>query len=305
MPERTGPTLDILLATGPFDAALQAAVRARGLTLDRLRAHLARRGVPVALSTLSDWQHGKRRPATAGSLRTVQALEDVLGLRPGTLVRLLVDPPANDPAQQARRRRGLDDRSGDLARLLDRIPGARATTLSDMVSDHQAYTIGPDRRLATLWCRKVIRARHDGIDRYVLRYFGDPGCDADLVDIRPLLNCRLGQVVQTAGIVVAELRFDQRLRAGDAWVFEIEITDPTGQPTTECAHGFRAPDEQYLMEVRFDPATLPVDCHSFAQTDLYERRQRTNDLVLNQHHAVHLLTGGLSGGVVGIGWRWP
>jgi hypothetical protein len=304
MPDRNGPTLDILLTTGPFDAALQAAVRARGLTLDRLRAHLARRGVPVALSTLSDWQHGKRRPAVAGSLPTVQALEDVLGLYPRTLIRLLVDPAADDSAPRTYRRRGLDERSGDLARLLDRIPDARATR-SDMVSDHQACTIGPERRVASLWSRRVIRARYDGVDRYVMRYFGDPGCDADRIDVRPLLNCRLGQVVRDAGIVVAELRFDQRLRAGEAWVFEFEVTDPTGQPTTECAHGFRTPGEQYLMEVRFDPAALPVDCHTFAQTDLYERRQRTGDLTLNRHHAVHLLTSDVAGGLVGIGWRWP
>jgi hypothetical protein len=305
MPERTVPTLDVVLVTGPFDAALRAAVRGRGLTLDRLRAHLARRGVPIALSTLSDWQHGKRRPAVTGSLRTVEALEDVLGLRPGTLVRLLVDPTAKASVRRAHRGRGLDDRSGDLAGLLDRIPGARATS-SDMVSDHQAYTIGPDRRLATLWCRKVIRARYDGVDRYILRYFGDPGCDADKVEIRPVHNCWLGQVVRgRSGIVVAELQFGETLHAGDTWVFEIEIADPTGKPTTECAHGFRAPDQQYLMEVRFDPATLPVDCHSFAQTDLYECRQRTGDLVLNRHHALHLMTGGLAGGVVGIGWRWP
>jgi transcriptional regulator with XRE-family HTH domain len=306
MPERTGSTpLDVLLVTGPFDAALRAAVRGRGLTLDRLRAHLARRGVGIALSTLSDWQHGKRRPAVTGSLHTVQALEEVLGLRPGTLVRLLVDPAAEAPAQRTYRRRGVDERSGDLAGLLDRIPNARAVS-SDKVSDHQLYTIGADRRLATLWSRKVIRARYDGADRYVLRYFGDPGCDADRVEIRPVRNCRLGQVVRSrSGIVVAELEFGEKLAAGDTWVFEIEIADPTGKPTTECAHAFRGPHQQYLMEVRFDPAALPVDCHSFAQTDLYERRQRTGDLVLNRHHELHLLTGGLAGGVVGIGWRWP
>lgn len=305
MPDRTLPSLDVVLATGPFDAALRAAVRGRGLTLDRLRAHLARRGIPIALSTLSDWQHGKRRPALTTSLRTVEALEDVLGLRPGTLVRLLVDPTSTVPTHRPYRRGGVNDRSGGLAGLLDRIPGARATR-SDVLSDHQTYTIGPDRRLATLWCRKVIRARYDGVDRYVLRYFGDPGCDADRIEILPVRNCGLGQVVRDrSGIVVAELQFGEKLHAGDTWVFEIEITDPTGKPTTECAHGFRARSQQYLMEVRFDPAALPVDCHSFAQIDLYERRQRTNDLVLNRHHTLHLLTSGLAGGVVGLGWRWP
>jgi len=301
MPERTLPTLDVVLATGPFDAALRAAVRSRGLTLDRLRAHLARRGVTIALSTLSDWQHGKRRPAVAGSLRTVNALEDVLGLPPRTLSRLLADPAAKGPAH---RRRGLDERSGDLADLLDRIPGARAAR-SDMVSDHQMYSIGPNRRLATLSSRKVVRARYDGVDRHVVRYFGDPGCDADRVELRPVRNCSLGQVVRgRSGIVVAEILFGETLTAGDTWMFELEIIDPVGKPTTHCAHGFRARDQQYLMEVRFDPAALPVDCHTFAQTDLYERRQRTNDLALNRHHALHLMTGGLDGGLVGIAWRW-
>jgi hypothetical protein len=87
-------------------------------------------------------------------------------------------------------------------------------------------------------------------------------------------------------------------------VFEFDIVDPSGTPTTHCAHGFRSRDQQFLMEIRFDPAALPVDCHTFAQTDLYERRQRTHDLTLNRHHALHLMTGGLDGGLVGIAWRW-
>ncbi|NBH07347.1 XRE family transcriptional regulator, partial [Amycolatopsis sp. SID8362] len=34
------PDLGALLREGPFDAALRAAIRARGLSLDRLREHL-------------------------------------------------------------------------------------------------------------------------------------------------------------------------------------------------------------------------------------------------------------------------
>jgi hypothetical protein len=304
MSKGAGSTLDVLLATGPFDVALRTAVRARGLTLDRVRAHLARRGVPVALSTLSDWQHGKHRPAVDRSLRTVEALEEVLDLRPRSLVGLLVGPSGAAPAHGTYRHRGLDDRSGRLAALLDRIPGARAIP-SDVVSDHQAFTIGPDRCLASLWARKVIRARHEGVDRYVMGWLGDPRREVDRLTVRPLVNCRLGQVVwDRSGAVVVELRFDVRLRVGDLWIFEVEITDPTGRPTTELAHAFRAPGQQYLMEVRFQPAALPVDCHSFAQADLYESRQRTGQLALNRNNALHLLATDLDGGLVGLGWRW-
>src|SRR2546423_11318741 len=105
--DATGPAYDVVLHTGPFHDALRAAVGSRGLTLDRLRAHLARRGIPIALSTLSDWQHGKRRPAAEDSLRAVRALEEVLGLHPATLVRLLVAPAAN--AAPCRPHHGLDE----------------------------------------------------------------------------------------------------------------------------------------------------------------------------------------------------
>src|SRR5256885_8599794 len=81
----TEPDLAQLLYTGPFHTALRAAVRERGLTLDRLRAHLARRGIPVGLSSLSDWQHGRRRPRSAASLRAVRALEEILGIPPRSL----------------------------------------------------------------------------------------------------------------------------------------------------------------------------------------------------------------------------
>src|SRR5216117_64978 len=81
-----------LLYAGPFHAAFRAAVHERGLALDRLRAHLAQRGITVGLSSLSDWQQGRRRPCGANSLRAVHALEEILGLPPRSLIRLLVKP---------------------------------------------------------------------------------------------------------------------------------------------------------------------------------------------------------------------
>ena len=79
---RAAAGLDSLLLTGPFHTALRAAIRERGLTLDRLRWHLAQRGIRIGLSTLSLWQHGHSRPERDSSLKAVRALEDVLGLPP-------------------------------------------------------------------------------------------------------------------------------------------------------------------------------------------------------------------------------
>jgi hypothetical protein len=298
--EPGGPGLDTLLNTGPFHLALRAAVRERGLTLDRVRAHLARRGVSIALSTLSDWQQGHRRPAVGTSLRTVLALEEVLSLRPRSLIRLLVEPRQ----RHNRPRGGIDERSGVIADLLDTLPGSRAHTL-DVVSAHEKIGIDAERRVGTIWARTVVRARQDGVDRWVMRYYGDPQCAIECVELQAMENCYVGAVRRSAGVLVAELRFGEKLMSGETWVLETQLTDSTGEVSTQHAHGFREPGQQYLAEVRFDPQALPVDCHTFAMPGLNDRPRRTGDLTLNAQHAVHLLESGMSAGLVGIGWRWP
>jgi hypothetical protein len=302
---RTARTVDAdlpsLLSTGPFHVAFRAAVRERGLTLDRLRWHLARRGVRVAVSSLSDWQHGHSRPGPA-SMRAVSALEQILGLPRDSLVRLLVAP---DGAGQARRpREGLDERADIVAQLLDDLPGHGLRDV-DVLSRHDKVCVDARRRASVVWSRMAVRARRDGVDRFVLRYFGDTGCDVAGVRIRLLENCRLGEVRRhPTGVVVAELLFDEVLSAGRTWVFEKQLIDDSGGPCTEYAHGFLRAEEQYVLEVRFDPAQLPVDCHAFGKPGLHDERRRTADLTLNRQHAVHLNASRVRAGLVGIAWSW-
>ena len=88
-------------------------------------------------------------------------------------------------------------------------------------------------------------------------------------------------------------------------MFEKQIIDESGKPCTEHAHGFLRTEEQYVLEVRFDPDRLPVDCHVFGQPGLHDERRRIGDLALNRHRAVHLHASGISAGLIGIGWSWP
>ena len=300
------PGLGVLLHTGPFHAAFRSAIRERGLTLQRLQARLASRGIPLALSSLSDWQHGHRRPGSASSFRAVRALEEILGLPPEALMRLLVAPyPVPGKVTPLRPRHGGDEPTGELARLLDGLPGSREHAL-DVVHAEEKAVIGADRRTASFWRRLVVRCVRDGADRYIVRYFGDRGCRIDRVGLFGLENCEVGRVLRNAsGVLVAEILFGQTLACGDTWVFEYRIEDGTGDPATECAHGFRFGEEQVVMQVRFHPAALPVDCHAFAQPGLYDPRHRTADLRINQHHAVHLVVQGVTSGVLGIAWTWP
>jgi hypothetical protein len=289
--------LDGVLYTGPFHAALRTAIRERGLTLDRLRAHLARRGISVGLSSLSEWQTGHSRPAHPGSRRAVRALEDILGLPPTALLRLLGN--GSGP------REAISD-IAPVAELLDAVPRSRDCDL-ELISTHHKIVIDAEGRTAVVWTRAAIRALRDGVDRYVARYYGGGECDPALVRAEPLGNCRLGRFVAhpSAPALVYELVFDQALRAGDTWVFETRLIDPTGGVSTEFAYGFRYPAEHYLLEVRFHPGALPASTYSFAQFDLSDGRHPTGNLALSKHHTVHLIASAVDSGVLGIKWDWP
>ena len=71
----TTPSLEALLRIGPFHSALRAAIRRRGLTLERLRLRLGQQDVAVALSTLSDWQQGRVRPVVQSRHPLARAAE--------------------------------------------------------------------------------------------------------------------------------------------------------------------------------------------------------------------------------------
>lgn len=87
-----GAELAELLRTGPFEAALRAAIRARKLSLERLQCRLRARGTPVSITALSYWQSGRRQPERPDSLLALEQLESVLGLRNGALSALLGPP---------------------------------------------------------------------------------------------------------------------------------------------------------------------------------------------------------------------
>jgi hypothetical protein len=291
-----GPDLGQLLDTGPFEAAFRVAIRRRGLTLDRLRAHLAQRGIPVALSSLSNWQHGRRRPGSAQSLRTVCALEEILGLPTSSLIRLLADPEPGPPASDALRHPGPG--------LAAEPPRSPEQPL-EVISTHEKVTIDAERRCASIWSRTVVRAQLDGVDRHRIQYFGDAGCVIDRVELDALENCQLGQVRRyPSGVIYAELLFDHTPRAGETWVFENRWSDATGAASTEHAHAITHRGQQYLIEIRFDATAVPARCYAFVQSGLYEDRHTTADVTLNRHHAVHLLASADDPGVLGIGWTW-
>ncbi|MDG9715200.1 hypothetical protein [Streptomyces sp. DH24] len=304
----TTAELDSALRGGPFHVALRAAIAARGLPLQRVQHHLSRLGVKVGVTSLSYWQQGARRPQRPESLRAVRALEEILHLPDESLIRLLAETdkhPADRDAS-ARSYRALVEASGVLERLLAELDSTVDGGLHTL-GQHELVRIGAERELAGRESHHIVRAHRDGVDRFMAVHHGDPGCAPNRMTVRALENCRPGRVRRhhETGLLVAELLFDTRLRAGDTFLFRYAVEDGTAGVSREYVRGFDSAGAQYALQVRFDARALPVRCHRFTQHTAAAPRTGHQELALTgPHHSVHLVEPRVRSGIVGIGWDW-
>ncbi|MFF0447801.1 hypothetical protein ACFYT4_15570 [Streptomyces sp. NPDC004609] len=299
-----------VLHTGPFHLALRAALAVRGLPLQRVQHHLAHRGIKVGVTSLSYWQQGARRPQRPESLRAVRALEEVLDLPGNSLIRLLGVGEGSGSADvgrpASRSYRSLVEVSDTVEQLLAELESPADGGLHT-VGHTERVRIGPDRELVGRDSQHVIRAHRDGVDRYLAIHHGDPGCDPERVRVSALENCRTGRVRRhrESGMVIAELLFDARLRAGDTHLFGYGFEDATGGVSTEYVRGFTYAGGQYVLQIRFDEGALPVRCRRFAQATTGAPRGARTDLTLSgRHRTVHLVEQGVRPGILGIDWNW-
>ncbi|GHH03173.1 hypothetical protein [Streptomyces lanatus] len=300
--------LDTALLGGPFHVALRAAIAARGLPLQRVQHHLSRRGVKVGVTSLSYWQQGARRPQRPESLRAVRALEEILQLPEESLIRLLSEADDHSALQQpaSRSYRSLVEASGVLERLLTEL-GCPVDGGLHTLAHHEQVRIGARRELAGRESHHIVRAHRDGVDRFVAVHHGDPGCMPERMTVRALENCRTGRVRwhHDTGVLVAELLFGTRLRAGDTYLFRYGVEDGTADVSREYARGFPLAGGQYALQVRFAENALPARCHRFAQHSAAAPRSGRQGLLLSgPHHSVHLVEPRVRTGIVGIGWEW-
>ncbi|MEU0075688.1 hypothetical protein ABZ027_40110 [Streptomyces sp. NPDC006332] len=300
--------LDSALRGGPFHVALRAAIAARGLPLQRVQHHLSRHGVKVGVTSLSYWQQGARRPQRPESLRAVRALEEILQLPEESLIRLLARADDDSGAQRsaARSYRSLVAASDVLERLLAELGSPLEGGLHTL-GHHERVRIGARRELAGRESHHIVRAHRDGVDRFMAVHQGDPGCAPERTTVQALENCRTGRVRShhDTGVLVAELLFDTRLRAGDTYLFRYGVEDGTGGVSREYVRGFGAAGGQYALQVRFDENALPVRCHRFTQHSAAAPRSGRQELALTgRHRSVHLVEPRVRSGIVGIAWDW-
>ncbi|RJQ66927.1 XRE family transcriptional regulator [Pseudonocardiaceae bacterium YIM PH 21723] len=299
--------LSVALRAGPFHRALQLAIKSRGLSLERLHAHLLNRGVQVSLASLSYWQRGRSRPEQAKSMRAVRELENILGLAPDELVALL--------GPRRKRGRWVNQAAGatdfrlvtDYHEQLDQLSravGGAVDHLWDWLGCQEHVMIGRARDEKSVRLRLTVRARVDNADRFVLFYRGDQPIRPD---VHAASYCRVGRVRThpSANIIAVELLFGRPLMAGQTHLFEFEIGySQQGPPSTHWVRGLRLPVNQYSLRVQFDPAMVPARAY---RTWKGTRSTETVD-VMRLHpdvwSSVHFIETEATAGQYGIRWEW-
>jgi hypothetical protein len=284
-----------------FAEALRQAIARRGLALNRIRTHLADRGLHVGVATLSTWQSGRRVPCE-DSLAIVAALEDLLQVPPGWLTGRI--PPARTEPDTTPQPYAVVDYAEALTRLLDRLRRDAHGRLRN-VTVLEEVRLGADR---SAHCRRVIQSvvAVQPVDRLIIAHQGEPGCDAEQLTLRALSGCRTGRIARSpeAGAMLGELLLDRVLAVGETAVVRYEIEDRTGLPATEYQRFSEWGGMHYVLEVQFDRAALPVRVHEIRRRHTSGPNLIHRDLMLTPDGRVHVIAPSTDPGTVGVTWEW-
>jgi hypothetical protein len=293
-----------------FPTALRAAIQASGLSLDRIQYRLRSRGVSVSVTALSYWQSGRRRPERAESLAALGHLEAVLGVARGSLIALLGPPRPRGRANRESNRlpiASLWTKSDEVSGLLKQIDFTTDAALTK-ISQQDRMELAVDQGEKRINVRQVLRAERDGAERHILVYdLERPG--RPFPEITARQSCRIGRTVldEAAGIVAAEILLDHPLHRGETVILEYTLTHP-GPPYSRgddsYCRKFTTPVREFVLELRFDPRTLPTYCEQYTidPDDQIANRRRVEVNSHGQGHAVALDYGP---GAFCVRWEWP
>ncbi|MFF4384054.1 XRE family transcriptional regulator [Kitasatospora sp. NPDC001547] len=303
------PSPGRLAPVGGFADTLHLAIEASGLSLDRIRAALAGRGVRVSVTTLSYWRRGRSQPERASSLRAVHLLEELLGLPHSALSSLLGPPrPRGRWAAAANTcHLGLEDvwpGEQEIANIFAELNAPPAGEL-ERLSIHDSYYVDAERRGNLLRMRQVVRATVGGVGRCLVVHMADEEA-AGCPEITSVRHGRLGRVRRRpeAGLIVAELMLDRPLGLGDSTVFEYEVEIPPGGPTMEYSRRFATPVREYVLQVHFDPAAVPAHCERYDREPGADVDHRREQLWIGASASAHVLAPDQQPGHIGIRWEW-
>ncbi|MEU8470951.1 helix-turn-helix transcriptional regulator [Streptomyces sp. NPDC029006] len=291
-----------------FDEAFRTALKASGLSLQRLHHHLGQRGVAVSPVTLSHWQRGRSQPERRQSLRAVAEIEDILGLPRGALQTLLT----------SRRPRGRAvSTPGESSEALSRIlsPGAPLEVVlgadayrfnEDLVSLSVQETVLLDAYgcIARYAVSHVVRAAQDGVSRLTAHHNLD---DIETPSVQVAVQCGRLEALrfrQELGSAVFDIGFGRPLRRGDTAIVDYTLdVGPRWKPSDHHERTLAVPVRQYLLHIFFHPDRLPSVVFGYYKQASGAERRDIRPLVLDASHSVHIMPAKCTGGIYGIAWE--
>ncbi|MEU6389520.1 hypothetical protein [Streptomyces sp. NPDC046939] len=289
-----------------FAVTLRDALRRRGLPLERICGRLQEQGITVSVATLSHWQRGRSQPERLKSLRAVDALEPLLGLRPGTL-RSLLGPhrPRGrtlplDPAAA----RGVYGEQSDVEQALGDA-FAHFNMDTQLLMSHETVTLDARRSIRETAVTSVVRAVTDGARHVTVVHFLD-ALPADDVDIAVRNGEMTGRkILPDLRSVVADISFGRPLARNETAVVEYTLrTGPTSAVSRSHERRIRDPLRTYFLHVRFHPLALPARCHYSYRERLGVEPRRRHRVELDASHSAHLIPAKCPPGVYGLEWEW-
>lgn len=282
-----------------FAALLAQAIRSSGLTLDGLRLRLRDEGVRISVATLSYWQNGRSQPTSAHAVHTLSAIERVLDMPAGALVKAA-------PVAQTRSRGSVASRTcfplpRDVREAVA-MTGLDAQALRK-VSTHFTVTLAEDRTQSSEVVRSVVQCLVSGTRSFPLVGTLDEGVEQDVTG---LSNCSVGETVDQpdAGLRVTEMLLPRPLRQGELLMLEYMTTfGPGGEPSRELLIAVPKLSE-LVVEVQFVWPDQPRRVVGFSH-DPNAQRNAADDLELPLSAAsAQLVLLDTSPSVVGLQWQW-
>lgn len=275
---------------------LREGIAAKGVNLVRLRDQLAELGNPVSLATLSYWRSGQRHPEGTTSHAAVEALEGLLGLRPGDLTDRL-----HSSAEPIYEDEVLDQRYAETTAVLASLGIHRRdqVVIRTLHSTIDVDRCGHQRRLHY---RMLLQARSDGVSDFGLVVGGN----GDVAGGIRVSECHGAEVTGSrmsddGSRFATAITFDQPLAGGERTILDVWFEmDPGFATDTRHTIGSLSPFREVGVWTRFDPERLPISLEEFTVAGGSETvHRRTLNGVSH-----YLQRRDFGPGVIGVRWDW-
>ncbi|UYM07137.1 hypothetical protein [Solicola gregarius] len=282
-----------------FAPILRSAIADSGLSLERIQARLAERGVDISVATLSYWQSGRSEPGRRASVAALPHIEELLGLSAGQLQAHLGRTVRTRTNVASTLLRDILDSSDPMSERLLRAD-SRLREMLNIISDHCTIHVDESCRMRSRWVRRVLISEVDGADRFlVLRVKRDP--DGPDPTFEPLVHCSAGETYtdHRSSLIAQEVLLDRVLDRGESIIVEYALAGPPSD--MEYASARRAALRELVLEIQFDPDALPTACE-LVQSTLDGADEVHAPIALDDTHCLRVIRHNLPPGRYAVRW---